>query len=168
MSAGVIRARSATEIQSVRDLVWKFFDALKARYPDMGDEVDEYILQQNVAGGLENVADYFLPPKGESFLVFHQDIPLGVVMLKPHGEGDGETNRMYVRGSARGLGLGRKLAEALLIEARQLGYGTVWLDALYRHVEALPLYEKLGFERYTDPNAFGGDDERIIHMKLVL
>ena len=46
--------------------------------------------------------------------------------------------------------------------------GAIWLDAGYRHVEALPLYESLGFVRYTDPNAFGGQDQRFIHMNLTL
>ena len=165
MSKMIIKARSAGEIEAVKAMVWEFFDVLRGRYPDMLETIDTYIREQNVAGELENFSDYFLPPKGECFLALQDGSPAGIVLLKPHGAGDGEMNRMYVRESARGLGLGRMLGEALIAEARVLGYGTVWLDALYRHVEALPLYESLGFERYNDPNAFAGDDERVIHMK---
>lgn len=168
MSGTVIRVRSSDEIDAVRALVWEFFDFLRGRYPDMLEDINAYVEHQNVAGELKNFGNFFLPPNGECFLALHDGAPAGTVMLKPYGENDGEMNRMYVRESARGLGLGRKLGEALVEEARNIGFGTIWLDALHRHVEALPLYESLGFERYIDPNAFRGDDERVIHMKLPL
>lgn len=168
MVVRVTKVRSEIEIAAVRDLVWEFFGFLKLRYPELHAEMDDYIGKQNVRGELENFGDFFLPPVGECFLAFDDSKPVGVVMLKPHGNSDGEMNRMYVRDAARGLGLGRKLGEALVEEARALGYGKIWLDAIYRHVEALALYESLGFERYTDPKAFGGDDERFIHMVLTL
>jgi len=168
MTGTVIKARSSHEIESVRGLVWEFFDFLRVRYPEMTEMIDAYIEDQDVAGELENFGDFFLPPNGECFLALHDGVAVGTVMLKPLGDNDGEMNRMYVREGARGLGLGRKLGEALVQEARKIGYRTLWLDALYRHVEALPLYESLGFERYSDPSGFGGDDERVVHMKLQL
>lgn len=168
MSANIISVRSAEEIDHVRTLVWEFFDFLRVRYPEMLATIDEYLEEQNVKGELENFEDYFLPPHGDSFLALLDDAPVGIVMMKPKGDNDAEMNRMYVRDTARGKGIGRLLGEALLSEARAQGVGTVWLDALYRHAEALPLYESLGFVKFTDPEAFGGDDERVIHMKLRL
>ena len=168
MTATIIKARSQSDLDAAKQLVWEFFDNLRERYPDMQSTIDDYIADQKVAEQLDDFASYFLPPKGECFLAIQEDQPVGLVMLKPHGERDGEMNRMYVKESARGLGLGRKLGEVVVQEARDLGYDTLWLDAAYKHVEALPLYESLGFEYYTDPNAFGGDDERLIHMKMKL
>ncbi len=166
---GIVRkVRSTDDIESARSLVWEFFDQLRLRYPDMLETIDTYIKEQDVAGQLENFDTYFLPPAGECLFAMLDDKPVGLVMLRPHGDTDGEMNRMYVHPAARGLGMGRKLGEAIINEAEALGYGTLWLDALHRHVEALPLYESLGFEYYTDPNAFGGDDERVIHMKMAL
>jgi GNAT superfamily N-acetyltransferase len=164
----IIKTRSPEQIEAARNLVWEFFDFLKSRYSEMTGEIDGYIKDRNVAEELERFGDYFLPPKGECFLAFHQGEPAGLVMLKPHGAGDGELNRMYVRDTARGHKIGRSLAQALVAEARAFGYRTLWLDAIYRHVEALPLYESLGFQRYTDSSAFGGEDARFIHMKLTL
>lgn len=168
MQVTVTRVRSPAEIDAVRALVWEFFDFLTQRYPEMQADLDAYIADQNVAGELQAFGDYFLPPKGECFLAYRDDEPVGTVMLKPHGDQDGEMNRMFVREDARGLGLGRQLCEAAIGEARARGHRVLWLDALHRHVEALPLYESLGFERYTDPGAFGGSDPRFIHMKLTL
>ncbi|PWK55707.1 acetyltransferase (GNAT) family protein [Silicimonas algicola] len=164
----VSKVRTSDEIDTARALVWEFFDSMKERYPDMIDTIDDYFAKQDVAGELADFAARFLPPRGEAFLAWHEGEAVGLVLLKRHGEGDGEMNRMFVRASARGQGLGRALGEALVAEARARGMGTVWLDALYRHVEALPLYESLGFVRYTNTDAFHGSDARVIHMKLVL
>lgn len=168
MDTEIVRARSAGEIAAARALVWEFFDFLRGRYPEMQAELDAYIAHQDVAGGLENFGDYFLPPNGECFLARHKGDFVGLVMLKPRGGGDGEMNRMFVRESARGLGLGRKLAEALVGEARALGLGTLWLNAIYRHHEALALYESLGFRRYEGAEGYAADDARSINMKLSL
>ena len=168
MSVQVSPARSSEDIEDVRTLVWEFFDFLRVRYPEMLETIDNYLVEQDVAFELAAFDRYFLPPHGECFLARLNDQPVGLVMMKPHGENDAEMNRMYVRDAARGHGIGRKLGQALVDEARRQGLGAVWLDALYRHVEALPLYESLGFEYFTDPEAFGGDDERVLHMKLEL
>ena len=168
MSTNIVRIRSAEQIEIARQLVWEFFDFLRMRYPDMLDEIDSYIEAQDVAGELCNFKEFFLPPRGEAFLALLDGEAAGIVMLKPHGAGDGEMNRMYVRETARGRGLGRMLGEAVLDEARRLGHGTVYLDALYRHVEALPLYESLGFERYEDATVYGGSDPRVVNMRCRL
>lgn len=162
------RVRSDGQIAEVVEMVWEFFDFMRLRYPDMLSEIDEYIEQQGVGAELSRFREFFNPPAGECFLGRLASEPAGCVMLKPHGERDGEMNRMYVREAARGQGLGRLLGEAVVSEARVLGYRTLFLDALYRHLEALPLYESLGFASFTDRDVFRGDDERIIHMKMEL
>lgn len=164
----VTKARSARDFDAARGLVWEFFDFLRGRYPDMLQEIDEYIVEQKVADQLDRFEDHFLPPNGEFFLGWHKGAAVGTVSVKRRGEADGELNRMYVSPAARGVGLGKRLAEAAVDEARAMGMQTLYLDALHRHVEALPLYEALGFVRYEDPTAFRGGDARVIHMRLVL
>lgn len=77
-----------------------------------------------------------------------------------------EMKRMYVRPVARGLGVGRALAEELIAFAQSAGYRTMKLDTESTFIAATALYRALGFrecERYNDD-----PQPDTIWMKLVL
>ena len=162
----IVKARSDADIAAVTELAWEFVDFLRTRYPERLEDLELYLKKQRFTEMLANFRDHFNPPKGECFLARLDDRPVGIVMLKANFGKACEMNRMFVRAEARGRGIGRALCNALIAEARALGYAEMRLGALDRHVEALPLYRSLGFAAV--PARRGAQDDGVIHMRLTL
>lgn len=97
----------------------------------------------------------YVPPEG-ALLIAHNDAGelLGTVALRALDRAQGicEMKRLYVAPAGRGQGLGRRLAEAVMAEARSLGYRAMRLDTLPSMQDAQRLYEVLGFREIANYN----------------
>jgi ribosomal protein S18 acetylase RimI-like enzyme len=105
----------------------------------------------------------YAPPRGALLLAPGE----GCVGLRPIDAGTAEMKRLYLRPAARGTGLGRKLALAILGAARERGYQRVVLDTVAGKMDAaIALYRELGFREiapyYENPIAGA------IYLELVL
>ena len=76
---------------------------------------------------------------------------VGIVMTKAKAGDMCEMNRMFVRPSARGHGVGRALVGALLDAARDLGYKRMMLAGGDRHTRTVALYRSFGFVDEHNP-----------------
>lgn len=92
----------------------------------------------------------YAPPRGCLLIARVAGNLAGCCALRPLDNVDYadacEMKRLYVRPQYRGLGLGRRLVEAILDQARQSDYGCVLLDTLNDMEAARALYDDLGFE----------------------
>ena len=87
----------------------------------------------------------YVPPRGRLLLAEIDGSAAGCVALRPLDSRTGEMKRLYLRPTARGTGLGRRLAHAVIAEAASAGYDTLRLDTLPSMGAAIAMYRALGF-----------------------
>jgi len=123
-------AVTADEIAAVRQLFEEYAAGL---------EVD--LCFQNFSAELAALPGSYAPPHGRLLLARVDGAPAGCVALRPQCAHAGEMKRLYVRPDHQGIGLGRRLAERVLGEARAIGYTSLLLDTLPSMGTAIALYE---------------------------
>jgi DNA-binding MarR family transcriptional regulator/GNAT superfamily N-acetyltransferase len=116
-------------------------------------------LARRFEGGFEvslsrdpDAADMILP-RGTFLVAISDGLPIGCVGLKGNGGELAEVKRLWVAPSARGLGLGRQLMEAVESTARNIGVRVLRLDTNSALPEAMQLYRRTGWteiERFND------------------
>ena len=136
----IIRAaESSADIATVRTLFLEY-----------AAQLDFSLCFQDFDDELASLPGDYAAPAGGLWLAEHDGAAIGCVGLRPLEQGICEIKRLYLRPAARGLGLGRSLAETVIAAARRNGYSAMRLDTVDSMVAAQALYRGLGF-RERDP-----------------
>jgi len=106
---------------------------------------------------LAGLPGHYAPPRGRLLLAGQDGRAFGCIALRPLATDTftAEVKRLYVQPQQRGGRWGHRLGEALIAEARAIGYRELKLDTLLRMTSARKLYSELGFREcapyYANP-----------------
>ena len=137
----IISVKTKDELEAIRRLfisygLWRNHDAA------LGDFQKE----------LDELPGKYKHPEGALFLAEENGEAAGMIAYQKIGEGICEMKRMYVLEVFRKRGIGKKLIEILLTEAKRNSYTIMRLDTHPRMKAAQRLYAEMGFqeiERYN-------------------
>lgn len=116
---------------------------------------------------------HFLPidglrqPSVSVWSMWEEGALIGCGALKDLGNGEGEIKSMHTRAHLRGRGLGRRMLEHILGEAKARGYTSLWLEtgSMDAFIPARRLYESYGFT-FAGPFGDYAEDPNSVFMRL--
>jgi DNA-binding MarR family transcriptional regulator/GNAT superfamily N-acetyltransferase len=142
------------------------FKAVDPASPDAQSCLQQYVaeLDERFENGFDTTLSIsaglheLRPPAGLFVIGALSTGPVGCGALKFHGDEPAELKRMWVAGSARGLGVGRRLLAELERRAAAAGATVIRLETNKSLTEAITLYRSAG---YREVDAF--NDEPYAH-----
>lgn len=157
--------KTQDDIDAAADLVRRLTDWAISLDPSTKDAPTFTNLEAELAG----LPGVFGPPDGRFLLARENGTPVGCVAFCGHGEATVEVKRMYVDPSQRGKGVGLKLIERLIEEARALGNRRIVLDSYYKMTSAHKIYRGVGFRDVPAPEDFPEDlRDKVVFMEMDL
>lgn len=131
----IVRATTPEQMVTARELFREFQQSL-------GIDLCFQGFEEELAG----LPGKYAPPGGTLLLAIDGNLAGGCVALRPLEEGVCEMKRLYVRPSARGAKLGKRLVEEVIAFARSRGYSVMRLDTLPGLMDtAIEMYRRAGF-----------------------
>jgi DNA-binding MarR family transcriptional regulator/GNAT superfamily N-acetyltransferase len=140
---------------TARWCVGQYFDELDRRFDSGFDP----------AASVSADDSELIPPGGAFLVAFVDGESVACGAVKAIAPGVGSLKRMWVSGAVRGLGIGRRMLEALEAQARELGLATLRLETNRTLREAIRLYRSAGFREVAafndDPYAHHWFEKRL-------
>jgi ribosomal protein S18 acetylase RimI-like enzyme len=149
----VVAVAQPGDLAAIREMLGEYAAWLRQATAGPGtglQPVPAVALLAQLAREIRGLPGDYQPPGGALLMARINRQPVGMVALRPVDAEQCEMKRLYVRIEARGAGVGLRLAERVIAEARDHGYRLMLLDTLPVMQDAQQLYVRLGF-RDTAP-----------------
>jgi len=131
----IFQALSPAQVEQARELFIEYANSLNFS-----------LCFQNFDDELAMLPGHYAPPGGRLLLGEYGGRLAACVALRALEEKVCEMKRLYLRPEFRGKGLGRRMAEYLIAEAREIGYQKMRLDTVEPAMkDAVAMYRRLGF-----------------------
>jgi DNA-binding MarR family transcriptional regulator len=151
------RAKLAAAMREVERLLIASLVKIEVADPTSADArwlIEQYFAELNQrfeAGfnptlGISAHPHELTPPSGLLLVARLREEPIACGALKFHENAPAEIKRMWVAPRARGLGLGRRLLEALERHAREAGVTALHLETNRALIEAIQMYRDCGYQ----------------------
>jgi len=165
----ITQANTDIQLEQVRNLKRAYLAWQRQTYNDRLDLLEKYFDPTAFETELASLPGKFASPSGRLLLAYYTDVSAGTVALRDLGSQICEMKSMFVESQHLGKGIGRALAEAILQEARSIGYTKMRLDTGPRQIAAQTLYRSLGFRDIKPYYELPSDlAEHVIFMELAL
>jgi GNAT superfamily N-acetyltransferase len=140
-----------SQVESTKDI-----EAARKLFQEYAAWLEIDLCFQNFDQELAELPGEYAPPNGRLLLAFDSEQLAGCVALRKISEGVCEMKRLFLRPEFRGRGLGRRLVDEIIAEAKEIGCQTMRLDTLPPKMDdAIALYRSLGFREieayYNNP-----------------
>jgi GNAT superfamily N-acetyltransferase len=143
----IVHASTNDQLHEVRKLVYAFVHWHKQRHVENTDLINEYFDVKAFEEEMTTLPGKYAKPGGSLLLAFYDNEPAGCVALRQMDNKSCEMKRMFVYERFHGKGVGKALAEAIIKEAKEIGYENMKLDTSFRQGEAQGLYQRMGFKK---------------------
>lgn len=151
MPAEFLFVSEVKDLPSFRDLLIEYYKIILKTFEVAGGPV---LVPEEMADNSIEHLDEMLPPEGRLVLAYGEDEKLlGCGALRRIRPDAVEMKRMFVRPEAQGQGLGKRLFEMRIEEARKMGCSAIYADTAKGNRSMLAMYEKFGFhyiQRYRE------------------
>ncbi len=155
-SLSIIQVESEEQIDTVRQL-----------FEEYAAGIGISLCFQNFDHELATLPGKYARPSGRLMLAYLDEELAGCIALRAVDANGCEMKRLFVRPGFRGSGLGRVLVEALIKEARNMGYQRMLLDTLPGRMDsAIALYKKIGFEEIAPYYENPVENAKFMELKL--
>jgi len=152
----LIQAATEAEIQMAREL-----------FEEYAVGIGISLCFQNFDQELADLPGKYAAPDGRLLLAYSDDRLAGCIALRKLDSSSCEMKRLFLRNDFRGQGLGRALVQAIIDEAKGIGYERIRLDTLPGRMDsAISLYRRFGFQEIAP--YYDNPVEGALFMELML